>query len=250
MFVDMYDLEEESKFGSQQNTTSIEEDDLSFVTTTAIETMSTPRESRLAAKESRTVRRTKHFVILFLLLIMIGVSVATYFWISNDEYGEFHDQFFEDSHKVLSTMGSNLVRTLEASDAFVVSIASLASATNQEWPFVVVPDFAVRAEKIRSLANAVYVNTYTLVQPNQREEWENFTSQYGASMVKESIAAIEDFDRADWPIVWDYDLWNVIHDYDEFEKENPGEDGVDTMGPWLPMWQTQPIISYEPPYNW
>ena len=166
------------------------------------------------------------------------------------EQREFEDQFLEDSIKVLSTMGSNLVRTLQASDAFVASITSLASVTNQAWPFVVVPDFAVRAEKIRSLANAVYVNTYNLVQPNERMEWENFTAQTGESWVNESITAIEDFDGMDWPIVWDYTLWDVIHDYDEFDKENPGVVGVNTSGPWLPMWQTHPTIGSDPPYNW
>ena len=249
MIAPFSDLEDGIKFGSQNNTTS-EEDDLSLDTATAMEGVGTPRQRQLAAKESIKVRRTKNFVMFFLLLIMVGVSVATYFWISYQENEEFHRQFNEDSHKVLTTMGSNLVRTLEASDAFVVSIASLASATNQIWPFVVVPDFAVRAEKIRSLANAVYVNTYHFIQPNERNEWERFTSRHGESMIRESIEAIESFNGANWPIVWNYTLWDVIHDYDEFEKENPGEIGLGTQGPWLPMWQTQPTISYEPPYNW
>jgi hypothetical protein len=247
----MHDLEDVLKSGGSHHfTTSIDEDDLSLGTRTGIEPSSTPRAHQLAATESRKIRRTKNFVMLFLFIIMVGLSVATYFRISNGEYGEFERQFHEDSNKVLTTMGSNLVRTLEASDAFVVSIISLASATNQSWPFVVVPDFAVRAEKIRSLANAVYVNTYPLVQPNERKEWENFTAQHGESMIIESIAAIEEFDGADWPVVWDYDLWDVIHDYDEFEKANAGQYGIDTPGPWLPMWQIQPTISHEPPYNW
>jgi len=247
----MHDLEDVIKSGGSHHfTTSIEEDDLSIGTRTGVEPLSTPRAHQLAATENRKVQRTKNFVMFFLFIIMVGLSVATYFWISNGEYGEFEHQFYDDCNKVLTAMGSNLVRTLEASDAFVVSIVSLASATNQSWPFVVVPDFAVRAEKIRLLANAVYVNTYPLVRPNERKEWENFTAQHGESMIIESIAAIEEFDGADWPIVWDYDLWDVIHDYDEFDKENAGQDGIDTPGPWLPIWQTQPTIAYEPPYNW
>jgi len=246
------DLEDGLKIGTTNTThsvDSIDDDELSIAASTTMEA-GTPRERQLAARESKKVRRTKHFVMLFLLLIMAGVSVATYYWISKQEYEEFSRQFQEDSHKVLTTMGSNLVRTLQASDAFVVSITSLASATNQSWPFVVIPDFAVRAEKIRSLSNAVYVNTYHLVQPNQRKEWENFTLQHGEAMINKSTTAIESFDGANWPIVWNYTLWDVIHDYDEFGKENPGEFGLDTEGPWLPIWQTQPTISYEPPYNW
>jgi len=250
MFPTVCELENGSKCDLDDGSSNGQKDDMSIATTMGIEARGTPPERQFAAKESKKVRRTKHFVIFFLLIIMIGAAVTTYLLSYNKEYREFVRQFDEDSDKVLSTMGINLVRTLQASDAFVVSITSLASATNQNWPFVVIPDFAVRAEKIRSLANAVYVNTYTFVQPNERKEWENFTAQNGESMVNESIAAIENFDGMDWPIVWDYSLWDVIHDYDEFEKEYPGEVGTDTLGPWLPMWQIQPTIAYEPPYNW
>mmetsp|Transcript_1718 Transcript_1718/g.4427 ORF Transcript_1718/g.4427 Transcript_1718/m.4427 type:complete len:967 (-) Transcript_1718:770-3670(-) len=253
MITNTCDIETGSNYDTYNNTISqIDDDDASTIVTTAIgiETKRSPREQQLAAKESKKIHRTKFFVMFFLLVIMVGVSIATYYMISREEHVEFVHQFNDDSHKILSSMGSNFVRNLEASDAFVVSITSLASVTNQEWPFVVVPDFAVRAEKIRSLANAVYVSTYNLVQPNQRNEWEKFTAEKGESIVIESITALEDFDEKQWPVVWNYTLWDVIHDYDEFEKENPGQVGVVTPGPWLPMWQTQPTISYEPPYNW
>ena len=228
-------------------TTDQGEDDTTIATRP--DTFSNPRR-QLATKEIRIVRRTKNFVIFSLLIITIGVAVAAYFLRFSTERVEFENQFYEDSNKVLSTMGSNLVRTLQASDAFVVSITSLALATDQAWPFVVVPDFAVRAEKIRSLANAVYVNTYNLVEPDKRKEWENFTVRTGESWVNESIAAIEEFDGMDWPIVWDYTLYDVIHGYDEFDKKNPGEVGVNTTGPWLPSWQIQPTIAIDPPYSW
>lgn len=249
MIVPLKDIDLEDGLKNISRSTHLEDDDHSLAASTTMEG-TTPRERKLAERESTRVRRTKYFVMLFLLFIMVGVSAATYHLISKQEYEEFHRQFKEDSHKVLSTMGSNLVRTLQASDAFVVSMSSLAAATNQSWPFVVIPDFAVRAEKIRSLANAVYVNTYHLVEPSQRREWETFTAQHGEAMINESIATIENFDGADWPIVWNYTLWDVIHDYDEFELENPGQVGVDSMGPWLPIWQTQPTVAYDPPYNW
>jgi hypothetical protein len=229
-------------------TTNQGEDDTTIATNRDFE--SYPRNSQLAAKEINAVRRTKYLVIIFLLCIMIGVSIGAYFLSANSEQVEFVEQFNEDAKKVLQTMGSNLVLNLQAADAFTVSITSLAMATNQTWPYVVVPDFAVRAEKIRSLANAVLVNTYIFVEPEQRSEWEDFTAQTGETWVNESIAAIEEFDGMEWPIVWDYNLLNVIHDYGEYDKENPGAVGTNRTGPWLPMWQTQPTIAYDSTYNW
>lgn len=127
----------------------------------------------------------------------------------------------------------------------------MAKVTGQTWPFVVVPDFAVRAEKIRSLANAVYVNTYHVVRREQRDEWQNFTAATGNTWINESIAAIENYKDVNyWEIIWNYSSWDVIWDYDEFDKENPGEEGVTYEGPWLPFWQVQPAIPTEPLYNW
>jgi hypothetical protein len=208
------------------------------------------RSQALAQNETNTVKRMKIIVFVLLFLSMIAVALAAYFLTAKQENDEFEAQFYEDANKILSTMGSNLERILQASDAFVTSIVSLANATNQTWPYVVVQDWAFTAEKVRSLSNAVYVNTYHLVQPDQRKDWQAWTEITGRPQVDEAIAAIEAYDGMDWPITWNYTSWDVIHDYDEYYKENPGVEGVNTTGPWLPFWQAQPTIAFEPPYNW
>ncbi|KAL3941956.1 MAG: hypothetical protein SGARI_000425 [Bacillariaceae sp.] len=118
-------------------------------------------------------------------------------------------------------MGQNLDRMLLASDAFVVSAASYADHSNQTWPYVTVPDFSVRAEKIRSLCGAVYVNTYHTVTEGQRGEWERYTAIAGPPMADEAIAAVADFTSMGWPVTTEDEPWHVIFDYDEFDKENP-----------------------------
>jgi hypothetical protein len=117
--------------------------------------------------------------------------------------------------------GQNLDRIFLASDAFAVSAASHAAHTNQTWPFVTIPNFAVRAEKIRSLCGAVYVNTYHTVEQEQRGEWERYTAIAGPPMVDEAIAAIAEFPSMGWAVTTSYEPWHVIYDYDEFDKENP-----------------------------
>jgi class 3 adenylate cyclase len=213
----------------------------------------TPRQRQLAAKEIQTVRRIKLFVVTSLLVLTTSVALGAYFLSANQEFWDFEAQYQEDATKLLQTVGKNLVLTLSAADAFTVSITSLAATTNQSWPFVVVPDFAVRAEKIRTLANAILVNTYPIVAPEERAEWEDFTARTGKAQVDESIAAIADYDGIDyWPIVTNYTLFNVLHDYSEYDKPEAeqGRVGTDLPGPWMPMWQTQPTIAYDAPYNW
>jgi hypothetical protein len=50
----------------------------------------------------------------------------------------------------------------------------------------------VAAEKIRSLCEAVYVNTYLVVENDQRKEWENFTATVGTQMADEANETIAD----------------------------------------------------------
>ncbi len=184
------------------------------------------QSEELAATETRVVGKLKLVVFGSLFLSMLAVAMSAYFLTSGAEQQYFEERFYDDAIKILGNMGNNLERTLEASDAFVVGMTSFAAHTNQTWPFVVIPDFAVRAEKIRSLCGAVYVNTYHVVQENQRKEWEKFTAKVGRAMVDESIAAIADFHGVEWPITTDYNEWNVIYDYDELEKENPVSSGA------------------------
>jgi hypothetical protein len=208
-----------------------------------------PRRA-LASQETRAVRQLKIIVFSTLTLSLIAVAYSAYHSTHTQEQDQFVAQYYQDTGKVVSAIGSNLQRTLLAADAFVASIVSVTNLTNQTWPFVVVPDFAVRAEKIRSLSKAVLVNLYQVVEPGQRDEWQRFTATTGKGWVDESIAVIENYDGMDWPIIWNYTLWDVIHSYDEFDKENPGVEGINTTGPWIPMWQAQPTIAHEPPYNW
>jgi hypothetical protein len=178
------------------------------------------RREELASKESRAVTKLKLLVFGSLFCSMVAVALVAYFLTSQAEQDNFELKFHDDANKLLGNMGQNLQRTMEAADAFITSITSYAAHTNQTWPYVVIPDFAVRAEKVRSLCGAVYLNTYQFVEHAQRKEWENFTASVGTKMADEAIAAIADYNVMDWPITPNYTEWNVIYDYDEYDKEN------------------------------
>jgi len=102
----------------------------------------------IANKESKAVRRNKCLVMAMLAFSAIGVGLATYFYIRNSEESKFEDDFESSAHKVLEAIGKSLEKTSKSLDSLTVAIVSHVRDTNQQWPLVVVPDFALRASKI------------------------------------------------------------------------------------------------------
>jgi hypothetical protein len=178
------------------------------------------RREVLASNETRVVTKLKLLVFGSLFFSMVAVVLGAYYLTLQAEITSFELHFHDDANKILGNIGQNLQRSMEASDAFITSITSYAANTNQTWPFVVIPDFSVRAEKIRSLCGGIYAATYNVVNNEQRKEWENFTATVGKDMADSAIAAIADYNVMDWPVTPNYTEWNVIYDYGEHDKPN------------------------------
>lgn len=79
--------------------------------------------------------------------------------------------YIEESHKVLDTIGETFHGTLGAIDSFVLAI----TAHFVTWPFVTVPNFSIRAGKLREFSKAVVVTSYYFVDEDQRLEWDNYS---------------------------------------------------------------------------
>jgi hypothetical protein len=79
--------------------------------------------------------------------------------------------YIEDSKKVFNTLGETFHVTLGAIDSFVLAI----SAQFVTWPFVTVPNFSIRAEKLRKFSKAAVVTSYYFVAEDQRLEWDNYS---------------------------------------------------------------------------
>jgi hypothetical protein len=101
----------------------------------------------LASKETHAVTKLK----ILVFCSMVAVALLEYFFTAQGERQSFEAQFYDDANKILGNTGNNLQRTMEVTDAFITSITSFAAHTNQTWPYVVIPDFSVTAEKVRSL---------------------------------------------------------------------------------------------------
>ena len=196
----------------------------------------------MVEKETKVVYWLK-FCVLFVLAIAAAiVAMAYYAHARQFEKMKFEERFVNDAHKVLDSLGFSLDLTLSAVDSFVVSMVSFARYSNMTWPFVTVPDYAVRTAKIRTLSKAFVVGQYQLVRPEEKDEWEQYASQ-NDGWVQEGF----DVQRND-PTYHGLkpDTYNTS--YNIF---NPGYGAVEEDDPfYLPNWQGGPIVPVRYPYNW
>jgi len=216
-------------------------------------------EQVLAKRESIAVVRLRMLVFLVLLLSTLAVALCVYFYVSRSEMAQFEMQFQQDTYKILQSFGSALDLTLGGIDLLVVDLVSFAVHTNQQWPYVTVPDFTVRAEKTRALSKAVYVSVYPFVPKGQRYIWQNYSSIYGPQWVQQALAMqkkeglyTDIFDELN---ITHVNYFNVIYSYAELNKPKSEQGKVgespDSPGPWMPIWQTSPVIpTVGSPYNW
>lgn len=164
----------------------------------------------IAKAETSALRWLKLTVLGVLVLSALGVALAIYFYTSRTEQAQFHVVFTEHSSKVLEVsrasrptggesdpinttnphshlrrflhspqgVGKSLERTLAALDTFQTTLVSSAHASNQTWPFVTTPDYAVRATKTRLQSDAIILSAVPIVTRKQRREWEDYSIEH------------------------------------------------------------------------
>ena len=151
------------------------EQDLSGSGTSGKDAPSEEEQEELAKAETRKLFWLRLFVLSVLVISAIGVALAVYFYVSNSEEDDFVEHFLDAADKVFEAIGSTLALSLGALDNFAVNQVSFARYTNETWPFVTFPDYAIKAAKIRSLSKAILVSQYHLVSTEKKTEWEKYS---------------------------------------------------------------------------
>ncbi|KAL7569517.1 hypothetical protein ACA910_013892 [Epithemia clementina (nom. ined.)] len=206
----------------------------------------------IAKRETQQIFRLRVLVFSVLFLSMALVSVLTYYYTSTSEQTDFEEAFHDNAGKVLQALGASLDKAIAGVDAFVISILSHARETNQTWPFVTVPDFEARSTKFLALTKAMVFILYTLVTQETRLEWEQYTQQHGRDWTSKSMDYLErnnlfqDVYRA--RNITQY--LDFIYDYSTLDGDNPKGLPYTNPGPFLPSWQTAPLIPTTAVYNW
>lgn len=125
--------------------------------------------------ETKSIFKIRILFSCVLIISMISIALTVYYYIANREKADFEKQFYQDSSKIFEAVGSVLASSLGAVDSFSVNMVSYSKYSNETWPFVTIPEFAIRCAKLLSLSKATVISTYPIVSTEQREKWENYS---------------------------------------------------------------------------
>jgi hypothetical protein len=168
------------------------------------------QQPTIAKQETQDVFRLKMVVLFVLVVSAIGAAASVFMYLENSEKNEFLKQFKSDSAKIFDSIGTSLDKTLGSLDGLAVMMVSAANMTNQTWPYVTIPDFAVRAAKVLPFSDAIVVYFAPVVTPDQREQWEKYSVEHD-HWIYESMAVQVKWDGYYGPKEYTDDHWPVIH---------------------------------------
>jgi hypothetical protein len=167
-------------------------------------------EHRIGKSETVAVTRLRLVVVLVLVISTVVASFSIHSYLTRSETERFESQFKDDCHKILEAAGSSLDKTLGLLDSIAVSYVSEADFTNQSWPFVSMPNFAVRMAKVLPLTDAIIINVLPYVKNELRAEWEAYTvSQH--DWVEQSMKIQDHWEGYYGPIVYNSPPNKVLH---------------------------------------
>jgi type II secretory pathway pseudopilin PulG len=132
-------------------------------------------EEAIAQKETKVVGCLKIVVLLVLAISATIVATTVHSYLSRAEQAKYEAAFQDAGSKIFQAIGTSLDKSFGLLDSLAVLYVSYAKMSNQTWPFVTMPDFAIRLAKILPLTDAIAVNVLPVVTAENREKWEAYS---------------------------------------------------------------------------
>ena len=130
-----------------------------------------------ARTETRWINCLRVAVLSVLLLTAILISTGVYFYTRNEERSGFIAHFEDSAHQVLNSFHDMVERNIGAAASMSTTITSYAIDKNLSFPFVTLPDFALRGSHARIQSGSLILHYFPLVTDDNREEWEEYAYQ-------------------------------------------------------------------------
>eukprot|EP00980_Cylindrotheca_fusiformis_P020474 scaffold7523_cov118-Cylindrotheca_fusiformis.AAC.2 len=144
----------------------------------------------VAKREERAVARSKILVFFVLLFAVCGAATATYLLMENQERKDFEASFAGLGSEVSTVAGQKVDQIYSALDTYSVVISSEATADpNASWPFVTVPNYSLKSQKIAELVGleSPMITLCPIVNEDDRDKWPSFVSEWAPVWYQESL---------------------------------------------------------------
>jgi hypothetical protein len=159
-------------------------------------------DSDFGGKETKALVIWKVVVISVMVLITVGASVAVFVYVDSKEQSSFEENFEDDALKIFSDLGKNIIQRFAQLDSLAMAMVSYTNVSgNTDWPFVTIPNYAVRASKARTNTGALAIENFYYIQDSvvtewknsSRKEWEQYTREQGNQWVSQALV-VQDID--------------------------------------------------------
>ncbi|CAB9511297.1 Receptor-type guanylate cyclase gcy [Seminavis robusta] len=199
----------------------------------------------LAEKETQFVSRLREVVFGVLLVAAVLICVSVYHMSSRSEREEFETYYDGAAERVMQTFYD-----IGTSKLGAVSSLGLASVSGN-WPFVIVERFQQRAAAARQQSGALLIHVNPIVTDEQRPQWESFVANASSQWIEDAteyqdnIEMLKFAEEAIRPnlagmgetVISDNGTM-PIWDYNSDLTKEP----VRGPGPYMPVWQTSPLL--------
>jgi hypothetical protein len=133
------------------------------------------RNDSFEKNATRNVKCFRCIVGIVLIVATLSMTLTIYYVVRNSETTNFEDMFDADANKIIHGVGESIKSNLAAMDAFASMMILIAKQTNQTFPFVTLPTFAIKASKLLTLSDGFVISTQPVVSAHQRKRWEAYT---------------------------------------------------------------------------
>ncbi|KAL3929371.1 MAG: hypothetical protein SGARI_004767, partial [Bacillariaceae sp.] len=227
----------------------------------------------IAGIEDRVIARNlRLFVFAIFLTLCIVLPIVVHRTSSNNQVEAFETTFYSYSDKIFDSVQTKLDRQLTAANSLAIALTSHAANTvGVSFPFVVLPDWHLRADNARDLGKFLSVSLAPVVTEQQRFFWQVFTQENldwlweaqgnqnatstATEKSKQQVGSLPGADKmieSTWGNQLDFDdsMWS-IHNGQAISKDiyRPHPSGLGFApeapehSPFLPLWLQMPAIS-------
>jgi hypothetical protein len=211
------------------------------------ETSHTSIKNELARRETGYILSLRVLVIFLLIIMAAGVSVLVFLISRNAEKEEVDTQFEGASQQILEAFAA--IKTDRISALSSLGVAAIAHGVDhsRSWPFVSLSSFQRRSLTARSNSGILQVSINTFVTDEKRDEWERYVvEEVDSYWIQESYIYQEETGVDNFIVGYgenfnvDVESQSIAHfDPVDNSRHNSPRDS----GPYLPYWETSPVVS-------